>query len=814
MALPGDLNVVTVTGKYVDAAGVPLAGSVTFSPSTTLTDSTGNVVIPGYGRTYPLVNGAFTSDPLVATDDGTISPSGWTYTVLVAVQNLPQYSYPVLIPHTPSTVDISALTPVASPGTPVLTSPNLLVPTAVRTSAYTAVPGDMVKTDTSSGSLTVTLPAAPAVNSTIGVKQVTVAGVGTNATTIACGGSDVLNKSGGPASMTLDRLDQTVILQYGSGGIWTVESADPAAGQIATSRQGVYYLDTFTGTDDQKMTSALAAVVAAGGGTIQLSPRSHTFANQWTSVFSGTRIKLRIQGTGAAPHGQSEGIPTGTTTCAMQYSGAGAARIDFHHSGSVEIDHILFTDGTGSTVPFMQFTNAQPYVHDCAFKGDNSLQSANQDAIYFGGVGSIVTSGTDTDPFQAYQGVVERCSFSYIRTACWARTYANSISMRDLLIDNSCGSPNVFSVSDAAMTQGSAVLTSATAAFTSGMVGQAVVVAGAGNVTYGSYLAGYISAYTSATQVTLSATAASTVSAQVCIAPQAAPIMLGSPDPNGGVQGCVVDGCCIEVPGYVIGILLQKSDNNNVIGSAFWDGVSTSLVGVACVNSSFYNSVYLSEEGVNTPFSSDAQSTGLGNDLVLVNGQRPVFQIPSITSPGNLALKVQGLVQANYGSTATNFAIGTLSNYAYMGPFSTADAWYSVGGSNTNINMKLRAQGTGSVQILSKLASQFAGTPAIAAGAAAGTSPTVSVVGNDQRGTITVTTGSGSMAAGALATVTFTATGGSWVSAPYVVITPVATGGAALQPRVSAQSTSAFTLSCDVAAANATPYTFNYICLA
>lgn len=65
-------------------------------------------------------------------------------------------------------------------------------------------------------------------------------------------------------------------------------------------------------------------------------------------------------------------------------------------------------------------------------------------------------------------------------------------------------------VADAAMTASSAVLTSATAAFTAGDVGKAVQVLGAG--ASGETLVGTISGYTSSTQVILSATAGSTVS--------------------------------------------------------------------------------------------------------------------------------------------------------------------------------------------------------------------------------------------------------------------------------------------------------------
>lgn len=68
-------------------------------------------------------------------------------------------------------------------------------------------------------------------------------------------------------------------------------------------------------------------------------------------------------------------------------------------------------------------------------------------------------------------------------------------------------------VVDAAMTNTSAVLTSATGAFTSGMVGWLVMVEAAG--ASGGYLLTTIATYTSATQVTLAAVASATVSAKI-----------------------------------------------------------------------------------------------------------------------------------------------------------------------------------------------------------------------------------------------------------------------------------------------------------
>ncbi|HXH26668.1 MAG TPA: hypothetical protein VNG90_02145 [Candidatus Acidoferrum sp.] len=98
-------------------------------------------------------------------------------------------------------------------------------PTSVKTSGYTAVPSDLVPVDTTSGPITITLPTAPADKTEVAIKHIIQGG--TNAVTIAAGGSDVFNKASGSTSLTLSLLNQAVILEYkASGAIWYVLSDD------------------------------------------------------------------------------------------------------------------------------------------------------------------------------------------------------------------------------------------------------------------------------------------------------------------------------------------------------------------------------------------------------------------------------------------------------------------------------------------------------------------------------------------------------------------------------------------------------------
>lgn len=145
-----------------------------------------------------------------------------------------------------------------------------LIPTAVKTSNYSATANDYVPVDTTSGTVTVTLPSAPADGVRVGVKHVIQGG--TNAVTVARGGSDVFNKAGGSTSLSLPLLNQGFILQYkASTGIWYAQSGDTPLSQLDARFLALTAVDTDTAlaaNSDARVTSqkAIKAYVDAGGG--------------------------------------------------------------------------------------------------------------------------------------------------------------------------------------------------------------------------------------------------------------------------------------------------------------------------------------------------------------------------------------------------------------------------------------------------------------------------------------------------------------------------------------------------------------------
>lgn len=136
-----------------------------------------------------------------------------------------------------------------------------VVETAVKTGAYTAVPGNFIPTNSTSGTVPITLPTAPADKSVIGVKMVVLGG--SNTTTIAAGAGDAFNVASGSTTLTLSALRQGVLLRYSATPkLWYVIAADPgaaSAGSPGGSSGQIQYNSTsaFAG-------AAWSAVLASG----------------------------------------------------------------------------------------------------------------------------------------------------------------------------------------------------------------------------------------------------------------------------------------------------------------------------------------------------------------------------------------------------------------------------------------------------------------------------------------------------------------------------------------------------------------------
>lgn len=112
MPLPGNVTTITVTGTFVDFAGVAMSGSITFTPPAELIDAGASAFLsPGPVTLQLDSNGRF-SVVLPCTDDANLAPSGWAYIVTENVRGL--RSYPLVLPHTlGSTVDLASIAPAS-----------------------------------------------------------------------------------------------------------------------------------------------------------------------------------------------------------------------------------------------------------------------------------------------------------------------------------------------------------------------------------------------------------------------------------------------------------------------------------------------------------------------------------------------------------------------------------------------------------------------------------------------------------------------------------------------------------------------------
>lgn len=101
--------------------------------------------------------------------------------------------------------------------------------TAVKNSNYTASAGDLVPVDASAGSVTVTLPNAPADKALVAVKVIQLASP--NTVSVATAGTDTFNRVGGVTSVAFSLIAQGANFQYDAATkVWTIaEYAVPLA---------------------------------------------------------------------------------------------------------------------------------------------------------------------------------------------------------------------------------------------------------------------------------------------------------------------------------------------------------------------------------------------------------------------------------------------------------------------------------------------------------------------------------------------------------------------------------------------------------
>jgi hypothetical protein len=118
LTLPAGINTITVTGDYANVIGSAAAGAVVFTPSSQISDTSGEIILTGAAVTATLSNGLM-SIVLPCTDNTTLRPVPFSYTVTQAIGGTWGQPFTITLPSTLGTsVDMSALVPQPSMAQP------------------------------------------------------------------------------------------------------------------------------------------------------------------------------------------------------------------------------------------------------------------------------------------------------------------------------------------------------------------------------------------------------------------------------------------------------------------------------------------------------------------------------------------------------------------------------------------------------------------------------------------------------------------------------------------------------------------------
>jgi hypothetical protein len=231
-------------------------------------------------------------------------------------------------------------------------APGLRTPTAVKTgTSYTASPGDFAKIDSTAGPYTVTLPAAPADKTALGVKLVRSAAT-VNPVTVTCGGSDSFNVSGG-TTLTLKLLNQGVLLQYNAGATaWDVHADDLPLGGLDGRYPQLAAASTYSADQYFKSGRPWFDVIAFGADPTGTADSTSAFNAAILAAVSGNTSPSTTARTAIGP----VFIPSGTykitsdlliqSVVGFQFIGAGAGTTALRASGTGFTTAVLNIDGS------------------------------------------------------------------------------------------------------------------------------------------------------------------------------------------------------------------------------------------------------------------------------------------------------------------------------------------------------------------------------------------------------------------------------------------------------------------------------------
>lgn len=540
MPLPVGVDAVTLnagTNGLRGPDGTARTGTVTLTPSVDrVVSSEHGMIVLGPSNATLGASGQFTLGPILATDADGFTPSGWTYRVDENFTGQPPRSYSVSLPASVPVVALPDLVEVsASDGTVVLQPPGGGTPSAtvVAETGYGQSATAGVATAYSRGDHSHGTPALPPTGTTAGTyaagndsrlsdartptaHAASHGSGGSDPVTPAAIGADPTGTASAAVSSHAGASDPHGDRAYANSTFATQSTVSTIDGylndaltRLQAIEQGTAYLagGHFTGPVD--MTSSLTV---GGYTTLQGGQFNGDFAAFGDMTLYGTNKGFRFRRGGSATDFEGAGtdllvsVWSGGDFSGTQHSylRLSADAQNAQLAGPLEVVSALY----GGAVHKLD-----PTTGVAALGAKNTL--ANIRAAGRLSTAGAPTSGTWTagDTVQDAAGAWWLCTAGGT-PGTWSG--GAQAWVFDVTAYGAKGDGKV--VADGAMASGSATLTSATAGFTAADVGKAISVKGAAG-TGVTTLVTTISAYVSATQVTLAASNASggTVSGAIVI---------------------------------------------------------------------------------------------------------------------------------------------------------------------------------------------------------------------------------------------------------------------------------------------------------
>ncbi|MFJ8016227.1 hypothetical protein [Streptomyces sp. NPDC096339] len=485
MAFPAGTPVVTFTGTLPSAvAGTPFTGQVVLTPSARLVDSGRNAVYTGGGK-VPLDSNAHFSVQILPCDAAGIEPVGWRWWVDVQPARGQRYGFWANITGTGS-VDLADLTPVPAPGGGPGGGGGGAVSSVNGQTGIVVLDADDVDAEPEGATTAHAIAADPhgdraAATAALGVHSADTTSVhgiaDTSALVVTTDPrlSDARNPAAHAASHAAAGADPVSLSQSQiSGLVAALAALLPKAGGTVTGDLTVDGANlTVARADD---TGAYRLRVTGGGLDFEVAGLDVTVSHWQNADFTGTQSNL------------------------MRWEAAGPHLIGRTQFGTSPFDTVHDIDATTGVAAIGQ-KNSLSNIRFCGRRLSTGAP----------------TSGTWStgDTVQDSAGVLWLCTTGGT-PGTWTGGATASPWVFDVTASAYGAVGNGQVVNDGAMTSGSSTLTSATANFQAGDVGKAISVKGAA-ATGVTTLVTAISSRVSATQVTLAAPAATTVTSAVVI---------------------------------------------------------------------------------------------------------------------------------------------------------------------------------------------------------------------------------------------------------------------------------------------------------